>query len=95
MTDFNMYLDFNSREGYLEWAAQWKADYASISSEIKQIKHKIANENREKGFMCAWHELRSLQKEAGEMLSWRHGMKEEAARQVELRKLNIPSLSAR
>lgn len=91
MTDFNMYLNFKSREGYLEWSAQWKTDYANISSEIRQMKHKIANECREKGFTYAWYELRSLQKEASEMLSWRHGMKEQAQEQwLERQPANTP-----
>lgn len=78
----NEYLNFNSRETYLESARQWKTDYANISKEIRATKKKIANECREKGWTWAWLELSTLRAEANQLLGKRWAMKEEAGRQM-------------
>lgn len=36
---------FNSRETYLAWRAQWKADYKALSAEITQIKRSLRRPN--------------------------------------------------
>lgn len=36
---------FDSRETYLAWRAQWKADYKALSAEIVAIKRKLRRPN--------------------------------------------------
>jgi len=39
-------LNFNSRETYLEWRANWRAEYKKVSEDIRKTKNDFKNEQR-------------------------------------------------
>lgn len=41
-----MTYTFNNRETYLEFRAQWKADYRELSTEIRELKEAIKTSQR-------------------------------------------------
>jgi hypothetical protein len=69
---------FNSRETYLEYRANWKAKYANLSQEIRDLKR-----IRAKGGDCAAEQssLHYLRKDATAMLNELKESKLESGRQ--------------
>ena len=49
MTQLSKVFTFNSRETYLEFRAEWKAEYKQISADIREDKNAIKNSQRESG----------------------------------------------
>lgn len=84
---------FNSRETYITWRAQWRADYAALSVTIRSQKLQFKNAQRRyeiSNITLAeyWNTVAILtksQRTAKEMLADREQSKIEAGRQRALR----------
>lgn len=73
---------FTSRETYLRYRAEWKADYATLSEGIRILKREIAQSFKEGGYPgLKQNDLRTKQRAAFEMLEELKASKEEAQRQ--------------
>lgn len=70
MTQTSKVLTFNSRATYLEFRAEWKAEYKQLSTDIREAKIAIKNSQRESGStpFQVYSKLRSSHRRANEML---------------------------
>jgi len=70
MTQLTNVLTFNSRATYLEFRAEWKAEYKQVSANIREAKIAIKNSQRESGNtpFQVYYRLRGAQRRANEML---------------------------
>lgn len=74
-------MNFTNRQEYLAAVTMWKANYKELSSKIREVKAKIKEENRKKGFTYLWHDLGQLKIEATDQIAVRQASKIEAQRQ--------------
>jgi len=83
MTQLTNVLTFNSRATYLEFRAEWKAEYKQVSANIREAKIAIKNSQRESGNtpFQVYHKLRSSQRRANEMLELLIEAKKKAQKQ--------------
>lgn len=71
---------FNSKETYLAYRSEWKAEYTQLSKEIRALKAEIRQPDRK----ISWEEARDLRKlkdTATAMIEERKASKVEAQRQ--------------
>jgi len=70
MTQSSNVLTFNSRETYIAFRSEWKAEYKQVSTDIREDKNAIKNSQREAGHTAPqiyWRLGRSRRR-ANEML---------------------------
>lgn len=74
---------FTTKETYLAWRADWKAEYAATSETIRATKKAINQQHREQGYAKSadWRTLFSSVRKANELLGTLISAKEEAGRQ--------------
>jgi hypothetical protein len=80
---------FTTKETYLEFRANWKAEYNEVSDTIRNSKKIIKREHREHGFAKTpniWRTLFVSVRRATEMLAILQEAKLEAGRQYNLQK---------
>ena len=78
------YLTFTDRDTYLAARAEWRADYAALSKEIRNIKREISAKQKESGSGAAAGDQCSreyLRGRARQMMAVRQEMKEQSAAQ--------------
>ena len=70
MTQVSKVFTFNSRKTYLEFRAEWKAEYKQVSADIREDKNAIKNSQRESGQTPPqiYSRLSRSQRRANEML---------------------------
>lgn len=70
MTQISKVFTFNSRETYLEFRSEWKAEYKQVSADIREDKNAIKNSQRESGQTPPqiYSRLNRSQRRANEML---------------------------
>lgn len=79
---------FTTKETYLAYRAEWKAEYMTLSATIRSTKNLLKQQHRESGFgkMTEWSTLFKSVRRANVMLDELHKAKEEAGRQYNLAK---------
>lgn len=77
-------INFNTKEEYLAWAAEWKAEYKVLSAKIREAKHAYKAAQR----ADKYHDIQNtrvalgrLKYEANQMIALRGESKVEAQRQ--------------
>lgn len=80
-----MTYNFNSRETYIEFRRQWKAEYRQISKDIRDTKDAMKKAQRDGEYRAAnlQAEREILRKEARQMIEALHEAKAEVQRQYE------------
>ncbi len=79
MTNFE---NITTREAYIAWRSEWRAQYKALSREIRGTKYKISNTFRSGDYAGRLqNELRALQAKANSMLEDRKEAKLHAAEQ--------------
>ena len=81
-------INFNSRETYLAWRAEWKISYRANSVLIRGLKISIKNQQRTSGSAnySDYAQLRKAVALANELLALRSESKLEAERQYQMAK---------
>ena len=78
--NINKHMKFNNKETYLDYRSNWKAEYNTLSNEIRELK----KQTRESCHHITWSEylaLKRLKDKATAMLEERKASKIEAQRQ--------------
>lgn len=74
--------NITSRETYIAWRSEWRAEYKALSREIRGTKYKISNTFRSGEYAGRLQsELGSLRRKANLMLDARETAKKHAAEQ--------------
>ncbi len=77
-----MKFTFNSKETYLAYRSEWKANYKALSQQIRETKVDIKETQRAKGYAGSMqYELLKLRKKSTAMLEELKLAKQEAQRQ--------------
>ena len=75
-------IKFNSKETYLAYRSEWKANYKNLSQEIRELRNEIKETQRAKGYAGSMqYQLLKLRAEAKAMLGDLELSKEIAQRQ--------------
>lgn len=80
----NAYMTFTDRDTYLAARAQWRADYAELSQDIRDIKREISRKQKAEGSGAAGGDQCSrewMRASARRMMATRQQMKEQSAQQ--------------
>jgi hypothetical protein len=73
---------FNSKETYLAYRSNWKANYKNLSQQIRDIKNDIKGTQKAKGYAGAMqYELFKMRAKATTMIEELKGAHQEAQRQ--------------
>lgn len=73
---------FNSKETYLAYRSEWKANYKTLSQEIRELRNEIKVTQRAKGYAGSMqYTLLKLRAKATAMIEERKASKAEAQRQ--------------
>ena len=77
-----MNTSFNSKETYLAYRSEWKANYKTLSQEIHELRNEIKETQRAKGYAGSMqYTLIKLRAKATAMIEERKASKVEAQRQ--------------
>jgi hypothetical protein len=77
-----MNTSFNSKETYLAYRSEWKANYKNLSQEIRELRNEIKETQRAKGYTGSMqYTLFKLRAKATAMIEERKASKVEAQRQ--------------
>lgn len=82
-------LTFTTREEYVAWRAEWRANYLLASQRIRTARNNVKNMQREDKWQNIWFqyaELGRARRDANELLELRAASKVEAGRQYAARK---------
>ena len=82
-------LNFNTRETYIAWRAEWRTEYATTSQQIREARNTIKNAQRENKWAGMWNHYSTLarsQRTARELLALREASKIEAGKQFAAQK---------
>ena len=85
MTNVN---ELNTREAFIAWRTEWRAEYKALSREIRGTKYKISNTFRAGEYAGPLqNQLSKLRAKANEMLDARETAKKLAAERKQQRQL--------
>ncbi len=82
-------LNFTTREEYVAWRAEWRANYKLVSQRIRTARNTIKNMQREDKWQGMWNQCAELvraRRDANELLELRIASKIEAGKQYNAHK---------